>query len=403
MESNTISSLTLLLVEDSPTDMYYIKHVVSALGFNVSTCSCAEQALAQIRRQHYDIVISDWCMPGMSGPQLARLVKQQPNAPYIILLTGNNQAKHTVEGIEAGADDFLTKPFNPAILKVRLLAAERIIHQQLTLSTQNEQLADNLIKEKAYLQQIRADLHSACLLQRSLLPDNNQTLANWSIASMFQPAQELAGDIFQCFEIDETHLGFYLLDVTGHGIAAAMQSFTLAQQLSSPQCPWDSYDPAIIAQNLNNDFSDPEDLGRFATLSIGIANTLTGECRMTNAGHPRAIVINQHGVSHPPLDNQLPIGVKAGTRYHFDTFKLQQSDNLMLFSDGLYECQHPKYGEFGLARVKRLCQQAVKLSPKHLLSHLRHAVSLWQQNNIQDDISMMIISTHSRQRQSQAG
>ncbi|WP_037470388.1 SpoIIE family protein phosphatase [Shewanella waksmanii] len=386
----------LLLVEDSPTDMYYIKHVVSALGFQVQTSSCAEQALALIKQHHFDIVISDWCMPGMSGPQLAQQLKTLANPPYIILLTGNNQAKHTVAGIEAGADDFLTKPFNPAILKVRLLAAQRIINQQQCLAEQNQQLARSLDKEQAYLQQLRQELHSASLLQQALLPDNSQNLADWSIASTFDPAQDLAGDIFQCFEIDPSHIGFYLLDVTGHGVAAAMQSFTLAQQLSSPQCPWDGYDPAVIAQSLNDNFSDPEDLGRFATLAIGIANTRTGECRMTNAGHPRAIVLGKQRVSQAPLDNQLPIGIKSGTQYRFNTFTLSPNESLMLFSDGLYECVHPKFGEFGLQRVKRLCQQAITMTPAGLLNHLRHAVNLWQQHNIQDDISMMIISTQTQ-------
>ena len=388
-----LDTLSVLLVEDTQSERYFIVNLLQSMGMNVSSCASGEEAIELYQSQMPDIVISDWRMPGLTGPQLCQRLKQAPFPPYIILLTANNQTKHMVEGIESGADDFLTKPFIPSILKVRLLAAARIVKMQQHLTDQNQALNNALSKEQAYLAQVQADLDSAARLQGSLLPTSSKLTNQWSLATRFHPAQDLAGDIFQCFNIDDSHLGFYLLDVTGHGIAASMQSFTLAQRLSCKSCHWDSLDPALIVTELNADFEDPENAGRFATLILGIANTDSGQVRITMAGHPQPILLDNESATMMSLDSGLPLGIDNQFQYQYNSFFLSSEQHLMLYSDGLYECQHPTYGEFGQQRLLKACSDAHQLSPEALLHHLSHAIDLWQQNSPQDDISMMIIST----------
>ncbi|WP_077755756.1 SpoIIE family protein phosphatase [Shewanella psychrophila] len=388
-----LDTLSVLLVEDTQSERYFIANLLQSMGMDVSSCASGEEAIELYQSHMPDIVISDWRMPGLTGPQLCQQLKKEALPPYIILLTANNQAKHMVEGIESGADDFLTKPFIPSILKVRLLAAARIVKMQQHLSDKNMALNSALSKEQAYLAQVQADLDSAARLQGSLLPASSQLINQWSLAARFQPAQDLAGDIFQCFNIDDSHLGFYLLDVTGHGIAASMQSFTLAQRLSSKSCHWDSLDPALIVTELNADFEDPENAGRFATLILGIANTDSGQVRITIAGHPQPILLDKNSATMMSLDSGIPLGIDSQYQYQYNSFFLRSEQHLMLYSDGLYECQHPTYGEFGQQRLLKTCSDAHQLSPEELLHHLSHAIELWQQNTPQDDISMMIIST----------
>ena len=389
-----LDTLSVLLVEDTQSERYFIANLLLGMGMDVTSCASGEEAIELYQSQMPDIVISDWRMPGLTGPQLCQRLKQTAFPPYIILLTANNQAKHMVEGIESGADDFLTKPFIPSILKVRLLAAARIVKMQQHLTAQNLALNGALAKEQSYLAQVQADLDSAARLQGSLLPSSSKLINQWSLATRFQPAQDLAGDIFQCFNIDDSHLGFYLLDVTGHGIAASMQSFTLAQRLSCKSCHWDSLDPALIVTELNADFEDPENAGRFATLILGIANTDSGQVRITIAGHPQPILLDNNSATMMSLDSGLPLGIDSQFQYQYNSFFLSSEQHLMLYSDGLYECQHPTYGEFGQQRLLKTCSDAHQLSPEDLLHHLSHAIELWQQKSPQDDISMMIISTN---------
>lgn len=388
-----LKTLSVLLVEDTQSERLFIVNLLQSIGVKVFSCANGEEAIAMYQELQPNIVISDWRMPGITGPQLCQKLKQLTNPPYIILLTANNLAKHMIEGIESGADDFLTKPFNPSILKVRLLAAARIVKMQQHLTDKNIELNDALIKEQAYLSQIQQDLDSAARLQGSLLPTSSSLINQWNLATRFQPAQELAGDIFQCFHIDDSHLGFYLLDVTGHGIAASMQSFTLAQRLNGKTCNWDSLDPALIVTELNADFEDPENAGRFATLILGIANTNSGQVRLTIAGHPQPILLDKDRASMMNIDAGLPLGIDDTFQYEYSSFFLDNDQHLILYSDGVYECQHPTFGEFGQQRLLKTCSDARQLSPESLLHHLSHSLELWQQKSPQDDISMMIIST----------
>jgi sigma-B regulation protein RsbU (phosphoserine phosphatase) len=386
-------NVTIMVVEDTQSERYFIVGLLTNMGLNVICCDSAEQAIEQYPKHAIDIVISDWRMPGLTGPELCLHLKKSPSPPYIILLTANNLAEHIVTGIESGADDFVSKPFIPSVLKVRILAAARAINLQRRLSDKNHKLNTALNKEHAYLEQVKNDLKSAAQLQGSHLPSSGQLANLWSLAARFKPAQELAGDIFQCFNIDQEHIGFYLLDVTGHGIAASMQSFTLAQQLSCNSCNWESLNPALIVNQLNRDFEDPENTGRFATLILGVANTFSGEVKLVLAGHPQPILLDENGASLMALDAGIPLGIDNQHQYQNNVFSLNSHQHLMLYSDGLYECRHPRFGEFGLCRLIKTCDQAHQLEPEALLHHLCHSTELWQQKIPQDDLSMMIISS----------
>lgn len=391
--------ISVLIAEDSMSQRCILNELLISMGLKITCCVNGEDALSTFNTSPTDIVITDWHMPGLSGPELCQKLKQHPNMPYIIMLTSNIEDEHKVIGIESGADDYIAKPYRANILKVKILAGVRIIKMQLQLKQKNKQLQQLLKKEQTYLQQIQQDLDSAARLQQALLPHSTQLNDKWEIATYFQPAMELAGDIFQCFNIDDTHIGFYLLDVTGHGVAASMQSFTLAQRLASDRCPWKQLDPSLIVNELNQEFEDPESMGRFATLILGILNTETSKVKMTNAGHPDAIIIDDDKASFIKVDTQLPIGISKENKYQYQDFTLGIKQKLFIYSDGLYECVHPQYGMFGQERLCQLCHSASSLSAAPLLRHISHAITLWQSHSLQDDISMMILSPKGSQTQ----
>lgn len=123
-------TLSVLVVEDTDCERFYITHLLRQFGWLVESRSNGKAALDYLQQNEVHILVSDWRMPEMSGIELCQIVKNNHLPPFVILLTANNQTADIVLGIEAGADDFICKPFLPELLKVRMLAAMRIVQDR---------------------------------------------------------------------------------------------------------------------------------------------------------------------------------------------------------------------------------------------------------------------------------
>ncbi len=118
----------VLIVDDDPATRTSLKAIVESFGHGVTVASSGEEAYASMLEHHYRIIISDWEMPGMNGLELCCKIRHLTSAryTYFILLTSHESPEYVVRGLEAGADDFITKPYNPAELRMRIKSAERI-------------------------------------------------------------------------------------------------------------------------------------------------------------------------------------------------------------------------------------------------------------------------------------
>ena len=122
------AGIQILIAEDDPHVRDLVQEVVSDLGHTPAAARNGAEAWRLFRKNGADVVISDWKMPRMDGPQLCRSVRSQTDAPYayFIMLTAFGDAKHRRAGMEAGADDYLPKPFDTEEIEARLIAAERV-------------------------------------------------------------------------------------------------------------------------------------------------------------------------------------------------------------------------------------------------------------------------------------
>lgn len=121
--------MDIVIVDDDALQVEVLKGYLEACGYGVTACTSAEEALARVMAGEGQVVISDWEMPGMDGPELCRRLRRAglDRYVYIVLLTGREGRSSLVTGLSAGADDFLSKPFDPSELRVRLSVAERIV------------------------------------------------------------------------------------------------------------------------------------------------------------------------------------------------------------------------------------------------------------------------------------
>jgi len=138
----------VLAVDDDPLTLRILTAVVEAAGHQCITASNGLLAWELLSTAGADVVISDWRMPGMDGHELCRRIRAQTRYTYVVLVSGHSNSDEVLQGMQAGADDYLTKPLNLADLRIRLVAAERVtaLHakladQQAELERLNAQLA----------------------------------------------------------------------------------------------------------------------------------------------------------------------------------------------------------------------------------------------------------------------
>ena len=121
--------MKIIIAEDDPVSMRALRTVLEGLGHHVTAVANGAQAWAALQAETFPIVITDWMMPEMDGIELCRNIRTRKNVPYtcVIMLTAKQTREDRVQGLNAGADVFLTKPLNRADLIARMQVAERIL------------------------------------------------------------------------------------------------------------------------------------------------------------------------------------------------------------------------------------------------------------------------------------
>ncbi|MFN3294596.1 MAG: PleD family two-component system response regulator [Gemmobacter sp.] len=141
-----------LVVDDSRAQRLLLRVALARWGYDVTEAASADAALDLCRSTAFDIVLSDWVMPGLSGPEFCRAFRALPREGYgyFILLTSKSDKDEVAEGLDAGADDFLSKPVDPGELRARMQAGERLLSMQRELQDKNRLLGAALAGAAAW-------------------------------------------------------------------------------------------------------------------------------------------------------------------------------------------------------------------------------------------------------------
>lgn len=136
--------MKVLVADDDPVSRRLLQSYLQKWGYEVAVAANGADAWRLFEREDFPVVVSDWMMPEVDGGELIRRIRARggPGYVYTILLTARSQKEDLVEGMEAGADDFVTKPFHQEELRARLRAGERIIKLERALEEQNRMLLE---------------------------------------------------------------------------------------------------------------------------------------------------------------------------------------------------------------------------------------------------------------------
>lgn len=395
---------SVLVVDDSRAQRVLLGKMLRAWGYDVTECGSGADALELCDRRHFDLVLSDWIMPGMDGAAFCRALRAQAgdSYSYFILLTSRSDVQAVAEGLDVGADDFLSKPVASEELRARISAGARLLDMQRRLREQNRKLTATLEELRGLYSALDRDLKQARRLQQSLVRDRRVVFDGAQLSLLLRPSGHVGGDMVGWFPINPSRVGFYAIDVAGHGVTSALmcarlaglfagggdgQNIALAGAEAGTAVP-----PSEVAARMNRLLLSEFDTEHYCTLCYADADLRSGRVQIVQAGHPHPLVQRADGRIEFAGEGGLPVGLIEGASHDTVTVTLDPGDRLLAYSDGISESLGPNGQELGTDGLEQLVGRLKGLRGNAMLDAL-----LWElvrrsgSDDFADDISGVML------------
>lgn len=372
----------ILVIDDDRAVQILLKRMLERQGYQVITTSNGEEGIAKALDYRPALIICDWVMPGLNGLDVCRYVKKDSNltTTFFILLTSLDSIADRVKGLDAGADDFITKPVEQNELQARVRAGLRLHQMSHELKAQKQLLEDELSEAAEYV--------------RSLLP--SPMIQPFKIDFRFIPSQQLGGDCFDYYWLDPDYLAIYLLDTAGHGLRATLPSISVLNLLRSHALKsLNYYQPSEVLRALNDTFQMNYKNDKYFTIWYGVYNRVTRQLMYASAGHPPAVLLSRKLTKTPEVKllktPGMPVGMFTEAKYMDDFCTIEESSTLYIFSDGVYEITRPDGTVWSLdAFIKMLAESPIYIENK-LEIIINFLNKLNQADVFDDDLSILEI------------
>lgn len=183
----------ILVADDDPTSRRLLVRTLSNAGFQCQESADGLETLRLVESRVPCLLLLDFDMPGLNGAEVLKRLRanEDPAVAQLpaIMLTGHGGEESEVRCLEAGANDFVTKPINAAVLRARIETQLRLRSMRSQLQQQNDEL-------EAFRANTERDLAAARLTQQSLIPQKSPMLDGWDVAAVYRPVIQVGGDIY---------------------------------------------------------------------------------------------------------------------------------------------------------------------------------------------------------------
>ncbi len=401
----------VLVVDDSEPNRDALSRRLRKRGYRVATAANGKHALELLKEIRFDLVLLDVMMPGENGLEVLQIIRRQHSQAElpVIMATARDGVADIVQALELGANDYVTKPLDFPILLARVQtqlslhdSVRQVFGLQQRLRRHNDQLeALNVQLQRAH-DRMRLDLLAAARVQKALLPKSPLRMPGFTFAWAFQPCAELAGDALNVCRLDDDHVGIYVLDVSGHGVAAALLAVTVTRALS-PNAGPDSMlvrtdpagnhriaAPAEVTELLDQHFPWDPATEQYFTMSYSVLNLRSRLLEYVSAGHPGPVYLPKDGAGHLLRVAGMPIGL--GGRHEQHRLALQTGDRLYFYSDGVPDALSPDRQPWGANRLVQALEQQRTCSLEESVPHLQEELGSWRgRAEPHDDISLVAV------------
>ena len=356
----------LLVVDDNEDNRYTLTRRLKREGYeNLTVAENGEQALDLLAARPFDLVLLDVMMPGLNGYEVLERMHADDGLRHIpvIMISALDEVDSVIRCIELGAEDYLSKPFNPTLLRARVGA-----------SLEKKRLRDELVRHTRRMEQ---ELETAREIQLSMVPTAfpaPTTERPLEIFATLQPAREVGGDLYDFFWVTPERLCLVVADVSDKGAGAAlfMARAKSVIRLLAQLLPDEAGRPATVAEvvyRANQELCRDNPHGMFVTLVLAMLDAATGEVEYCNAGHNRpCLIAPQAGVTELKSVRQIPVGIRENFRYEAATLKLAPGESLFVFTDGITEAMNPSGELFGEERLVASLRSHARNAPREVVS-----------------------------------
>jgi serine phosphatase RsbU (regulator of sigma subunit) len=369
----------IVIIDDNANDLQVTRRFLDRRGYEAIPAQSGEEGLKLARQMVPDAFIVDYRMPVMDGFEVTRRIKADPELQTIpvLMLTGSDSAEHVVEGLGAGAEDFVTKGSDIEIVVARLRSLLRMKAYQDQLRRMNSQMT--------------RDLQIARRVQEALVPQRAFASARLDIRSAYIPSEVLSGDFYDYFTQDHASY-IFVADVSGHGLPAAILVSLLKSYIHSEA---DNNRPLSDFMASLNDFLFSVSLPtQFATAAL--FRVSDHELVYSNAAHPPFLLYQREQRRTIVLEQPSNLlGAMPSMTFEEHSIGVQPGDTLFVYTDGLTDRVNSDGDFYSIDRVARVMESAPDADVNTVYESIYSDVSGFAATEeFKDDIAFVVTRFH---------
>ncbi len=376
----------ILIIDDDPLTRELLRKTICGTGLVCAEVADGLEAWERIHEKPPSLLLLDYELPQMDGAELLKKLRAEKDPTLsqmpVIMLTGHTDERSEVICLEAGADDFVTKPINMSILRARIDTHLRLRYMRRELEKQNQEL-------EAWRQNLERDLESARLTQQALIPQKPMQLEGWDIATFFRPVIQVGGDIFGWLPLDDGRLLFWIADATGHGASAAL--LTTLTKLLFHHGSDEEANPIAVMNTVNNDFRSIFGARQFMTAMCVALDPANGRASVIGAGHPPLLLLRANGERELIWSSAPPLGLADRAQFTESIVDLAPGDSFVLYTDGLLGGDRGKRGRVAPQQLLESIDTSAPTMEALLLNLARQSATTDNNSAPADDIAAIAV------------
>jgi two-component system sensor histidine kinase ChiS len=374
----------IVVIDDSRLYRGVLKKALSEAGYQVETAADGKAGVDLVIGLLPDLVVTDMDMPVMCGEEVCRRLKAEATTQMIpIIMLTANRTTDKITQLDAGADDYIPKSNDLAELLAKVRVFLRIKHLQDKLREQNEKLRyENELNE--------LELSMAREVQRGLLPREGGRRGRLHLAFHYVPMRWVGGDLFDVLADEQGNTLFFVSDVSGHGVGAALITAMFKTSILGQVGRVTSV--VDLVNRVNAAISSLMDEGRFVTAFLGLLDSHGDRIQYVNAGHPPGLLLRRGEDALQRLDStETPFGIMDEMSSPHGEIPVSPGDRLILYTDGITEATDQAGTMFGMPRFEAsvLAHRHLELEP-FVAKVIEDLTGFCGRSSFDDDVNLVV-------------